>query len=102
MQIHLLHAAGVTVRPFRVNRTPAPASARACVALTLHYRTEADLRDKRNPTPLIRGDGAYLLRKAERQYFAPLPQEPPRRTRLEPKAGPTVGSTSGLSMSEFG
>ena len=89
MQIHPLTPWGGTVRPFRVNRTPAPASARACVALTLHYRTEADLRDKRNPMRLNRYDGVIPLRLADRQTLAKPYQEPPRKTRPEPEAGPT-------------
>jgi hypothetical protein len=39
---------------------------------------------------LFRFDGVFLLRLADRQFFALLFQEPPRLTRFEPEAGPTV------------
>jgi hypothetical protein len=43
---------------------------------------------------LPRSDGVSLSRKADRQINASSIQEPPRKTRYEPEAGPT-GSNKG-------
>ena len=51
----------------------------------------------RKPMLLSREPGVLRLRLAERRGGPPLLQEPPRRTRFEPEAGP-VGSTTGLPV----
>ena len=50
---------------------------------------------RRNPRLLLRFDGSFLLRYAERQLSASLFQEPPRTTRLEPLLPSAADDTTG-------
>jgi hypothetical protein len=48
-----------------------------------------ELRATRKPRSLSRRNGSPLIRSADRQFAASLPQLPPRSTRNEPPRGPT-------------
>ena len=61
------------------------------------YLLAGGRRLRRKPRESLLRAGTYLSRRAERTMYAELCQEPPRKTRKEPSAGPTgsVAATVG-------
>ena len=59
------------------------------------------LKATRKPMPLLRSDGSFLRRFADRQFAAELSQLPPRYTRDEPSFAPTGSLTAPFGYSSY-